>query len=430
MLKKYYNLGKHKLFKLNRSLTGKGTLKTLHYIKREFSELKIKSFKCGSKVFDWRVPPEWNVNEAYVLDNQNKKIIDFTENNLHLVGYSVPQNKKINKKQLLKNIFSLPKQPDAIPYITSYYKRRWGFCITDNLKKKIEQKYKSKDLFRVRINSNFNKLGKMNYGELIIKGSSKKEILISTYVCHPSMANNELSGPIVSMGLINFFRKKKLKKTLRFLFLPETIGSIAYLKNNFNYLKKNIIGGFNLSCIGDEKQHSCILSKYLDSPSDYALIKAYKKLKIKKYKTYSFLKRGSDERQYNSPFINLGITSVFRSKYGTYPEYHTSKDDFKLVTLKGIEGGYRVVKESINFLLNDIFPLSKIICEPNLGKRNLYPLLSIKNNKDAIKSRAILDFLQYSDGKNSLDKISNIIKLDKAKTIKIYNLLKLNKLIH
>ena len=278
------------------------------------------------------------------------------------------------------------------------------------------------------IKSNFNTKGNLNYGELVLKGKSSQEILISTYICHPSMANNELSGPIVSMGLINYFQKKKnLKKTLRFLFIPETIGSISYLSQNLKKLKKNLIGGFNLSCIGDERAHSCMFTKYNDSPSDEALLQAYKNLKIKKFKIYSFLKRGSDERQYNSPGIDLPIASIFRTKYGNYPEYHTSLDDFNLVTLKGIKGGFRVAKEAINIILKNIYPTSNILCEPQLSKRGLYPSLSTKNKKTT--SKDFLSFLQYSDGKNSLNKISKLIKLNLKATKKIYTKLSTLKLL-
>ena len=218
----------------------------------------------------------------------------------------------------MDSLYFIKNQPKAIPYVTSYYKKRWGFCISYNHYKKIKKNYKDSDKFNIIINSSFKRSGQLNYGELILKGKSKKEILISTYICHPSMANNELSGPIVAMGLINYFKTKKLNKTLRFIFIPETIGSISYLNLNLKYLKNNVIGGYNLSCIGDDRQHSCMLSKYKNSPSDEAVIDAYKFLKIKKYKVYSFLQRGSDERQYNSPGVDLKISSIFRTKYGEY----------------------------------------------------------------------------------------------------------------
>lgn len=428
MINKYYWLAKNKLFYLNRSLTGKGTLQTLHEIKKKFKKLKIKNFSSGKKVFDWKIPNEWNVSEAYVLDKYNHKIIDFKQNNLHLINYSSAVRKIIKKNLLLKKLHFLKNQPNAIPYITSYYKKYWGFCVSFNQYKKIKKTYYPKDKFKIIINSKFNKKGKLNYGELIIKGKSKKEILISTYICHPSMANNELSGPIVSMALIEYFNKKKLNYTLRFVFIPETIGSISYIKKNFHNLKLKVIGGFNLSCIGDERQHSCMLSKYGNSPSDESIVEAYKYLKIKKYKIYSFLKRGSDERQYNSPGVDLKISSIFRTKYGEYPEYHTSLDNFNIVTLKGLKGGFEVAKKSIEILNNKIFPKFIHVCEPHMSKRNLYPTLSKKNhiNKNI---QNCMNFLQYADGNNSLEKISNYIGINLRSVKKINNLLLKKKLI-
>ena len=427
-IKKYYNIAKTKLFPITRSLTGDGVKKTLNIIQKELPKLKIKKFKSGTKVFDWNIPEEWNVTDAYVIDKYNNRIIDFKKNNLHLVGYSIPIKKNITKKELFKNLYFLKNQPKAIPYITYYYKRRWGFCISYNEYKILDKRYSLNDKFKVVINSNLNKKGNLNYGELILKGKSKKEILISTYICHPSMANNELSGPIVSMGLINYFKNKKLNKTLRFVFIPETIGSISYLSKNLKYLKENVIGGYNLSCIGDERQHSCMFSKYQNSPSDEAVIEAYKLLKIKNYKVYPFLKRGSDERQYNSPGIDLKISSIFRTKYGEYPEYHTSLDNFNLVTLKGCVGGFNVARKSIEILLERIYPTFKIMCEPQMGKRGLYPTLSTKDRTKENKSYR--NFLQYADGTNSLEKISNLIKLDLNSVKKIYSILLKNNLIN
>jgi aminopeptidase-like protein len=426
-MKKYYELAKKKLSLFPRSLTGLGVRKTLNSLKKEFPKLKIKSIKSGTKVFDWSVPPEWNVADAYVVDKNGLKIIDFNKNFLHLLGYSVPLKKTLSKRELFENLYFLKKQPRAIPYVTSYYKKRWGFCISYNEFKRLNKKYSSNDKFKVFINSNFKKNGVLNYGELILEGKSKKEILISTYICHPTMANNELSGPIVSMGLINYFSKKVLNKTLRFVFIPETIGSISYLSMNLKYLKKNVIGGYNLSCIGDERQHSCMFSKYQNSPTDEAIIDAYKKLKIKKYNVYSFLKRGSDERQYNSPGIDLKISSIFRTKYGEYPEYHTSLDDFKLVTLKGITGGFNVAKTAIKIILENVYPKYKTLCEPKMDKRGLYPTLSTKY-QDKLKMN-YMNFLQYADGFNSLKKISNLINLDLKSVKKINLILKKSRLI-
>jgi len=246
------------------------------------------------------------------------------------------------------------------------------------------------------------------------------------------MANNELSGPIVSLCLINHFSKiKNLKKTLRFIFIPETIGSITYLSKNLKHLKQNVIGGYNLSCIGDDRQYSCMLSKYENTPSDAAIIEAFKKLKIK-FKKYSFLERGSDERQYNSPGIDLPIASIFRTKYAKYPEYHTSLDNFSLVTESGIRGGFKVARTAIELLLNKIIPKNNVLCEPQMSKRNLRPTLSIKNKYTLSPfsfSRSLTNFLQYADGKNDLIRISKLIKVNYKQALKIYNILIKHKLI-
>ena len=407
-IKKYYNIAKTELFPITRSLTGNGVKKTLNIIQKEFPKLKIKKFKSGTKVFDWNIPEEWNVTDAYVIDKYNNRIIDFKKNNLHLVGYSIPIKKNITKKELFKNLYFLKNQPKAIPYITSYYKRRWGFCISYNEYKILDKRYSLNDKFKVVINSNLNKKGNLNYGELILKGKSKKEILISTYICHPSMANNELSGPIVSMGLINYFKNKKLNKTLRFVFIPETIGSISYLSKNLKYLKENVIGGYNLSCIGDERQHSCMFSKYQNSPSDEAVIEAYKLLKIKNYKVYPFLKRGSDERQYNSPGIDLKISSIFRTKYGEYPEYHTSLDNLvNVVTPSGLNGGYWALRKALELIEKNEKYIVNILGEPQMSKIGLYPTLS--TGKKNLKIKVMMDFISYCDGNHDLVDISNLI---------------------
>ena len=414
---KYYNFAKNELFPICRSITGKGTEQTLKKIQKFFPKLKIYKIKSGTKIFDWKIPEEWNIKNAYVIDKYQNKIIDFKKNNLHIVGYSKPIKKKLTKKELLNKIYSLPAQSDAIPYVTSYYKKDWGFCTTDIVRKLIVKNYSKNDKFDVLIDTSFKKNGYLQYGEYFIKGKTSKEIIISTYICHPSMANNELSGPIVSMSLMDYFSKlPKPNKSLRFVFIPETIGSLAFLNNNLKKLKKNFLAGFNLTCIGDERMYSCMLSKYEDSISDDAIIKAYKKLKLK-FKKYSFLKRASDERQYNSPGIDLPFTSVFRSKYHEYPEYHTSKDDFKIVTKKGIKGSFKLLKLAIKIIQQNIYPITKVLGEPMLSKRGLYSTISLKNSWKS--SRSYLDVLQFSDGRNNLDKISELSKIDVKKIKKV-----------
>ena len=422
--RKLYNLTKNELFPLCRSITGKGIYKSFIFIKKHFPKLKIFSIRSGEKVFDWRVPDEWNINKAFILDKNGKKIIDFKNNNLHVVNYSKPVNKFINKKNLLKKLYSYKSQPNAIPYVTSYYKKDWGFCCTYKQQKELDKKYKNEDLFKVLINSNLNKKGKLKFAEYFIKGKSKQEILISTYLCHPSMANNELSGPLVSMFLIDYFSSKVNNKSLRFIFIPETIGSLVFIHKNRMKLK-NIIGAFNLTCIGDDKMHSCMLSKYKNSLSDRALLTAYKKLNIK-YKVFPFSKRGSDERQFNSPFVDLKMTSIFRSKYNEYKQYHSSEDDFNFISFKGISGGYKIAKEAIKILDQFVIPKSTKIGEPFLSKYNLYDYLSIKKRN---KKNEVLDFLQFSDGNNEISDIRKILKLNDNKTKNILKTLLNNKLV-
>ncbi len=444
-MKKYLKLGQ-KLFPICRSITGDGVRKTLRIIKREhLPKLKIHEVRSGTKVFDWKVPPEWNVKEAYIKDKYGKKIINFKNNNLHLVSYSIPIKKKITKKIFLSHLHSIKNQPNAIPYVTSYYKKYWGFCVSHNEKIIFKKKYRdNKDFFKVNIISSLDNKGSLSYGELIIPGKSKKEVLISTCICHPAMANNELSGSLVAVSLAKHFSSiKQNKKTLKFIFIPETIGSITYLSRNYKKLKKNVIGGYTLTCIGDEKNYSFLPTKNGNTLSDKAAIKAFKDLGLK-FKKYSFLERGSDERQYNSPGIDLPMASIMRSMYGTYPEYHTSLDNFNLVTAKGLKGGFTIVKKAIAILMNNNtknelttakvakrkkgnFPKNLILCEPQMGKRGLYDLLGTKKSNSF--SIDLINFLQYADGQNTLKDISSLIKLSTYETNKIFKILLKKKLI-
>jgi len=267
----------------------------------------------------------------------------------------------------------------------------------------------------------------MPIGEYVIQGESKQEILISTYVCHPSMANNELSGPLLSMMLIDYFKKYKLNKTLRFIFVPETIGSIAYIHQNKKKMK-NIIAAFNLTCVGDQRSFSCMLSKSENSPSDHALISTFKKLKIK-FKKFHFTERGSDERQFNWPGIDIPMTSFFRTKYGEYPEYHTSEDTFgRVVTKKGLMGSFKIMKFSIESIMKNYYPIATVFCEPKMDKRGLYSYLSFTEKKFNYQ-RKYIDFMIYSDGKNNIDQIAKKIKLNYKISFKIFKLLLNKKLI-
>jgi aminopeptidase-like protein len=330
-----------KLYPINRCLTGEGVRKTLEHLKKINVKLKIKFIKSGTKVFDWTVPREWIVNEAFILTPDGKRICDYKKNNLHLVQYSYPLRKKTDLKSLKKILHSLPEHPKAIPYITSYYKKRSGFCISDKEKRKLKN-----GNYTVKIDTSFKK-GVLNYGEIYIRGKSKKEIFLSTNICHPSMANNELSGPTLTIYLSKWLKSLKKKKySYRIIFVPETIGSIAYLSKNLNHLKKNIIAGFNIVCVGDSKIYSYIPSRAGNTISDKSALKILKKRKFK-FKQYTWLERGSDERQYCAPGVDLPISSITRSKYNTYKEYHTSLDNLKFISIKGLQQSFNLYKDII-----------------------------------------------------------------------------------
>ena len=221
------------LFPVNRSLTGDGVRETLEYFKSVIPELKIENVPTGYEAFDWTVPQEWNIREGFIENRTGEKIVDFKQNNLHIVGYSTPVNEWMDREELEKHLYSLPAQPDAIPYVTSYYAENWGFCLTEQQRKKIPD-----GNYHVVIDSELKK-GLLNYGELILPGDSAEEVLLSTYICHPSMANNELSGPVVMLALAQWLSSLSDRRyTYRFIFIPETIGSIVYLSKNMDHLKK------------------------------------------------------------------------------------------------------------------------------------------------------------------------------------------------
>jgi len=381
------------LFPICRSITGNGFRQSLAILQKHVPSMNKIEVPTGTMCFDWEVPKEWNIKDAYIITPSGNKICDFKKSNLHVVGYSTPINKVIDYDELQEHLYSLPEQPDAIPYITSYYKERWGFCITQK-----EREQLTSGEYRVFIDSELSN-GSLTYGELIIPGESEKEIFISSYLCHPSMANNELSGPVVSTFLAKWITKlKKRKYTYRIIIIPETIGSITYLSRNYQSLQRNVVAGFNVTCIGDERAYSYLPSRQGDTISDRASLHVLKHLQPE-FVSYSFLDRGSDERQYCSPGIDLPVCSIMRSKYGRYPEYHTSLDDLNLVTPTGLLGGYEVLKRAIECLEMDELLTSTVLCEPQLGKRGLYPTISTKNSGSEV--RDMMNFLAYCDGSSS-----------------------------
>lgn len=395
--KAIHNLAK-KLWPINRSITGSGIRDSLSIINNMLPDLKIIDVPSGTKVLDWIVPDEWNITSAWIETPNGSKICNFEDNNLHVLGYSCPVEKYLDLDELNEHLFSLPDQPNAIPYVTSYYKKRWGFSISDYERKKLK-----KGQYKVTIKSNLFK-GVLNYGELIIPGETKKEVFLSTYLCHPSMANNELSGPTVTTYLAKWIQEKKRRYTYRIIFIPETIGSIAYLSKNIKSLKKNVIAGFNITCVGDNRNYSYLPSRNGETLSDNVAKHILKHID-KNFICYTWRDRGSDERQYCAPNVDLPIASIMRTKYGAYNEYHTSLDNLtEVVTPKGLQGGYEALKLSIEAIENNYFPLTKITGEPQMGRRGLYPTLSTKEVNNEV--RLMADFITFSDGKTSLIEIA------------------------
>lgn len=399
------------LFPICRSLTGEGVRQTLDYFQKLVPEMKIHSVPTGTKVFDWTVPNEWNIRDAFIMDEAGNKVVNFKDSNLHVVGYSTPIDQWMELVELDCHLYSLPEMPDAIPYITSYYKERWGFCLSHNQRETLKP-----GKYRVVIDSDL-KPGVLNYGELILPGASEKEILLSTYICHPSMANNELSGPVVATALAQWLKsRKKRRYTYRIIYVPETIGSIIYLSKHMEHMKNKTVAGYVLTCAGDDRAFSYLPSRQGNTLADRAAL-AVLDNHVSKYVTYSFLDRGSDERQYCSPLVDLPVASVMRTKYACYPEYHTSKDNLSLISQEGLEGAYNVYCKILLTIESNATYEATIPCEPQMGKRGLYPTVGTKNVDTEVRN--MMNVLAYCDGNHDLIGLSERCKISPLSVKKI-----------
>lgn len=392
------------LFPICRSLTGEGVRESLRYLQNIVPELTIEEIASGTPVFDWTVPKEWRITNAYIKDASGNKVVDFADNNLHAMGYSTPVNKTLSLAELDKHLFSLPDMPDAIPYVTSYYSEHWGFCLTHRQRESLVE-----GDYQVVIDSELFD-GVLNYGEVIIPGESKEEILLSTYICHPSLANNELSGPLVSTGVIQKIKAMTNRKyTYRILFLPETIGSISYLSKHLPHLKQHLVAGYVLTCIGDDRNYTYLSSRQENTLADRAALHTLNHM-VESFNTYDFLQRGSDERQYCAPGVDLPVCSLMRTRYGDYPEYHTSLDNLDVISPAGLAGGVAMVLNTINLIEHNATYQVTVKCEPQLGKRGLYPTIS-DMSQDYSEVQKLTNFIAYCDGTRDLIAIAEKISV-------------------
>jgi aminopeptidase-like protein len=384
-----------RLWPLTRSLTGDGVRAT-HDILGELAPLERTEVPSGSRVLDWIVPPEWVVRDAYLIDPDGRRILDVHENNLHLVGYSTPFRGVLSREELDGHLHSLPAQPTAIPYLTSYYSPHWGFCLAHEQRERLPA-----GDYEVVVDTELRADGSLTLGEAVLPGEEPGEVLLSTYTCHPSLANNELSGPLVGAFLyqrVAAWPRRRLG--YRFVFVPETIGAVAYLARRGDHLRERLVAGYVITCIGDPGPFTLKRSRRGDTLADRAA--AYVLGGESDLRVVDFFPSGSDERQYCSPGFDLPVASVMRTMYGTYPEYHTSLDNRDFISFsamaESVDAYERILRTlDANVSLVNTYPYG----EPQLGRRGLYPSLGSSKETDA-RAEAMLWILNQSDGEHDL----------------------------
>lgn len=392
------------LFPICRSITGNGVRQSLRIIRDILSGLQIHEIPSGTQCFDWTVPNEWNIRQGWLANEQGERIVDFASNNLHIMGYSTPVDEIMDLDELEAHLYTLPEMPDAIPYVTSYYKERWGFCMSHNQKQQLLP-----GKYHAFIDSTLEP-GALTYADLIIPGREEKEILLSTYICHPSLANDNLSGPCVLTYLGQWLQNLPDRKyTYRLVYIPETIGAIAYLSQHLPMLKERVIAGYVLTCMGDQNAWSFLPSRDGNTLSD-RVARYVLKNHTPGYQEYTFLERGSDERQYCSPGIDLPIASIMRSKYGTFPQYHTSEDHLGYVSPEGLQESLEIYKRAVEIIEKNGTYKTICLCEPQMGKRGLYPTISSKKTMGS--TRDMMNLLAFADGTHDLLELSQRLSFD------------------
>jgi aminopeptidase-like protein len=384
------------LFPICRSITGEGLRETLRRIQREIP-LRMFEVPSGTPVFDWIVPKEWNIRDAYVKDASGKRVVDFQQNSLHVLNYSTPVHATMPLRELRAHLFTDAEHPDWIPYRTSYYKEQWGFCLTENQRLGLAD-----GDYEVGIDATLED-GHLSYGECYVHGQSEEEVLISTHVCHPSLANDNLSGLVIATQLAQLLAGAQLRYSYRFLFIPGTIGAITWLARNKENVER-IRHGLVLSGIGDRGGFHYKKSRRGDAPIDrvmtHVLRHSGEPSEILEFSPY-----GYDERQYCSPGFNLPVGCLMRSVWGTFPEYHTSADNLAFIQPDQLAASLQLCASVVDTLEGDRCYLNQNpYCEPQLGKRNLYR--STGGQSIGVETNARLWVLSLSDGQHSLLEIA------------------------
>jgi len=381
------------LYPICRSITGAGLRETLKQIS-EHIPLQIREVATGTEVFDWTVPKEWNIRDAYIKNLAGERVVDFRKSNLHVVSYSVPVRTRLPLSELKSHLFTLPDHPDWIPYRTSYYQETWGFCLRhqDLLRMKDEQ-------YEVCIESSLD-AGNLTYGEYHLPGEEESEVLISCHACHPSLCNDNLSGIALATFLARHLSTQPLRYSYRFLFIPGTIGSITWLSRNEDKTHR-IKHGLVAACVGDPGKSTYKKSRQGDAEIDKAVTHVLKH-SGQDYEIMDFSPYGYDERQYNSPGFNLPVGSLMRTPNGRYPEYHTSADNLDFVSAESLKDSYQKYLSVIQVLENNrTFINLNPKCEPQLGKRGLYRLMG-GDRDTGFDQMSLLWVLNLSDGRHSL----------------------------
>lgn len=385
------------LFPICRSITGDGVRRSLDILGKHVP-LKIHEVPSGTPVFDWTVPMEWNIKDAYIKNSKGKKIIDFAKTNLHVLNYSMPVRKKVSLTELKEHIFTVPEHPDWIPYRTSYYKKNWGFCMSHNQFQALAD-----DEYEVFIDSTLEN-GFLTYGEYVVQGETEDEFLVSCHICHPSLCNDNLSGVALAALLAKRLSGRRGRYTYRFLFIPGTIGSITWLSINEKKASR-IKHGLVAACLGDPGRFTYKKSRQGGAEIDRAVMHVLKSRGIA-HEINDFIPFGYDERQYCSPGFNLPVGCLMRTPHGRYPEYHTSADNLDLVRAEFLEESFELYLSVISVLEdNRKFLNLNPKCEPQLGRRGLYSSIGGCNDSKT-REMAMLWVLNLSDGKHSLLEIS------------------------